>query len=203
MRRTDDGQQGGLRPGGLQEQADIKVLICCLLKNVGQPMTREQIDEVLPGSGMVRYFEYSQAMASLETGRQIELTPEGYRVTSSGRHNAGVLEDTLPHAIRERSLRNAITVLRRGDVLRENRVSNVEENGQVYLVCTMLDGENELMTVKTAVGSPEISTALGKSFLKSPEILYKAVFAALSGDPDLMRQVLLLMNRAEKEAAQN
>ena len=55
----------GIAPGGLREGAEIKLLVCYLLKSLDRPLSRAQINEILQEYPIANYFEVNQAMSDL------------------------------------------------------------------------------------------------------------------------------------------
>ena len=56
---------GGVEPGGLTYDFEIKIFVCFLLHRVGQPMTFEQMNEVVFQNGVANYFEFAEAVGEL------------------------------------------------------------------------------------------------------------------------------------------
>ncbi len=56
----NDGRQrcftAGVRPGGLTDSTEIRLLLCYLVKNAG-PITRPEIENALMEEQLVNYFE--------------------------------------------------------------------------------------------------------------------------------------------------
>ena len=77
--KLNDGirERQGIAPGGIIDFEGIQVLICYLLKNIPQPLTKAQLDEILPGSELVNYFDYSQALDLLQKNGNIARAEDG------------------------------------------------------------------------------------------------------------------------------
>ena len=54
-----------VRPGGLTEGLEIKILICYLLHHIHRGMSFAEINEVFRSKGIANYFEYSQEISRL------------------------------------------------------------------------------------------------------------------------------------------
>lgn len=190
------GQQGTL-PGGITNPDDIRLLICYIIVQLDRPIPAELLDEIIPGSGLVNYFDYAEALSFLADSGRLEKDENGcYSVSAAGRHASAVLQDSLPLSVRDKVLGRGIQVLRRGDVLAENDFAVEEIDGVQNLVCNMRDKDGgTLMSVSAAVGSSELSASLGRRFLANPSLLYNCVFAALSGDA---RTLTLLADELRK-----
>lgn len=181
----------GTEPGGLLDLGHIKVLICFVLGNLGRPMSREQLDEALPGSGLVNFFDYSHALAELlESGNVIE--KDGMiEATERGVGLAMVLKDDLPLSVRDRVISRAFRLMQRDDAMDENDYRIEESGGTIRLICTVREKTGILMRLNVAVGSGEAAAALGRRFAENPNRLYTAVFAVLSGDAEALADIAL------------
>ena len=181
--RKDVANVLGTAPGGITDTGDIKVLICYLLNNIRRPVTKAQLDEILSGSEMVNYFDYSQALGMLLESRDVFCEEGFYTVSERGAAYSDVLKSSLPFSVRDRVLARAFGLLRRIDVLAENDFTIEDCGGQTYLVCNIRDKNGALlMASKISVGSAELAATLGRQFMKDPQKLYTAVFAVLSGE---------------------
>ena len=49
----------GVAPGGLKDRAEIKLMVCYLLKTLNKSLTRTQISEILQYNEIANYFEIS------------------------------------------------------------------------------------------------------------------------------------------------
>lgn len=54
-----------VRPGGLTEGLEIKILICYLLHHIHRGMSFAEINEIFRSKGIANYFEYSQEISRL------------------------------------------------------------------------------------------------------------------------------------------
>ena len=61
----------GIAPGGLRDKAQIKLLVCYLLKTLDKSLTRTQINEILQEYKIANYFEVNQALSELVSGGQV------------------------------------------------------------------------------------------------------------------------------------
>ena len=59
MRR--DAFTGGVDPGGLWVQNDIRILICYILDSVQAPLSQEDLSRSVQGRGLANYFMTARA----------------------------------------------------------------------------------------------------------------------------------------------
>ena len=64
---------GGVQPGGLTNDFEVKLLVCYLLDSLKQPLLFEQLGEIFQNTGLVNYFEFVEAVSG----------PARYRMDSS------------------------------------------------------------------------------------------------------------------------
>src|SRR5699024_5319532 len=80
----------GVKPGGLNNSAEIRILLCYLIQNVPEPLSQEEIERALLGEELVNYFELASALsqlcdrglAKLDNGRY-HILPPGEEVARS------------------------------------------------------------------------------------------------------------------------
>ena len=98
-----DAFTGGVRPDGLKNKSEIKVLVCFLLSHSTQPLSRKEMTDIFLDRGLANYFEASDAISSLiKHENVIENAEDGALViTESGKIIADTLYDALPMTIRE------------------------------------------------------------------------------------------------------
>lgn len=90
-----DAFDAGVEPGGLRSKSEIKLLVCYLLRSVGEPLSKDVIDEVMQSYGFANYFDVSQALLELVQTGSITLDgaqPSVYRLAPNGRQAAEMLE---------------------------------------------------------------------------------------------------------------
>ena len=80
----------GIRPGGLTEGREIRILICHILTELGEPMSFDEMTEAVLADGTANYFEFADALAELrESGCVVAFKTESgineYTVTESGK----------------------------------------------------------------------------------------------------------------------
>lgn len=98
----------GVKPGGLTNSTEIRILLCYLLARVGTPLLREEIESSLIGQQLVNYFELADALSDLcEKGHLSCDSCDRYTVTASGKALADTLESDLPRTVRESAV-NAV-----------------------------------------------------------------------------------------------
>ncbi len=102
-----DAFTGGVKPGGLTNGTQIRLLLCYLLRCAG-PLTREEIETSLLGEQLVNYFELSSGLEELMRRKLASRSGAGYSVTEKGAKVAQELEEDLPRSVREAAVCAAV-----------------------------------------------------------------------------------------------
>lgn len=173
----------GVRPGSVTTQEEILMLICHILGQAEQPVTMDQLNEVLQRQSLVNYFEFTEAALRLKKLGHVAVNAEGgCTLTESGKELARTFGSKLPAAVRERAalaLDDVLTLLRRR---RENRV-RVDKVGDGYeLTLTITDIGSDLMSLRLFLPTREQCQEVGRRFLNDPALIYKGTMALLTGD---------------------
>ena len=79
----------GVRPGGLTDDTQIRMLLCYLVKVAG-PVKRETMQGALLQEQLVNYFEFADALAEVEKQQLVTVDEDGrYTITRPAPHRAG------------------------------------------------------------------------------------------------------------------
>ena len=85
----------GVRPGSVTTPEEVHMLLCYILRKAGQPVTLDQVNEVLQRQELVNYFEFAEAadrlirmghLVPVENGRYV-LSQEGAALADTFRQN--------------------------------------------------------------------------------------------------------------------
>ena len=97
----------GVRPGGLTDDTQIRMLLCYLVKVAG-PVKRETMQGALLQEQLVNYFEFADALAEVEKQQLVTVDEDGrYTITRRGTTVADTLAYDLPRTVRESAIRAA------------------------------------------------------------------------------------------------
>lgn len=179
--------------GGLRSTEKIKIMICYLLRDVGEAFPRDALRSALYDNGIANYFEISQAIddllevgaISLSDGDEPALTlgPKGEAIAKE-------LEDELSVYIRNKAVRAVRLTEIYEKRKKENEVTITKIHDKRYrLTVTMhsglaRDGEtDELMQLSLYVTDALQAETMKQSFLNNPVKLYEKVVEGLTDDP--------------------
>ena len=186
----------GVGPGGLRTKNDIRVLLCYLLASVNVPLHQEDILSILQEYDLANYFEVMDALSDLQTKGLVSASreyPGCMMIEKQGREVARQLDVTLPVSIREKTVAAAMNLLARGKREQENRVE-IRKNDKGYgVTCHVSDGDMDLLTFTLYAPDLYQARTIKKNFHRNPEIVYRAILAAVTGSRDLAADALRRM----------
>lgn len=195
---------GGVQPGGLTNDFEVKILICYLLDRLGTPMSFEQLNEILQSTGFVNYFEFASSISELERSGHIlrEEDAQGeaaYRLTPTGAATAKAFGKTLPRTVRERTLERA-----RQEALLRQRLEEIEITHRpvpdgFMLDIRMKDVGSDLMNLSVFLPSQEDCAAIRDRVYADPTLLYRGVLSLLLGEYGEAAQLLAQQARQPDE----
>ncbi len=174
----------GVAPGGLKDRAEIKLMVCYLLKNFEKPLTRTQISEILQQHAIANYFEINGAISDLVSSGQVTSEicddDELITITPKTKLSVALIEKDLPRSLREKAVNAALNVLQRDRIKKESYVTT-ESHGQGYHVTfTVNDAGAELLKVTVYVTDERQIEIVKRNFYQSAVEIYSDVIASLT-----------------------
>ena len=178
-----DAFTGGVGPGGLWNQNDIRILVCYLLSSVGAPLAKGDMARILQQKGLANYFEVGDALAALARLGHIRLEEGGACILEdTGREIASTLADTLPLSVRDKAVEAALALLADAKAQRENRVDIEDTGNGCRVTCHISGGELDLMAISLYVPDRAQAELVRTNFHKDPEGAYRLLLSFLTGD---------------------
>ncbi|MCL2884592.1 MAG: DUF4364 family protein [Oscillospiraceae bacterium] len=176
-----EGFIAGVEPGGLYSAQEIRVLICYMLAGTAQPMTREQVIQVLAGEGMVNFYEAVAALDALVSAGLLLEEKDGLILTGEGREAAGALTSMVPYTLRERSLGAALRLLARQKYEQQSAVTIDKGARGCAVTCTALESGETLFSLTIRVADELQADLVKECFLNDPTRFYRLNLALLTG----------------------
>ena len=172
----------------IKEKEDIKTFILFLMRNIGYPLEFSLINDIVLQDGFVASFDFTECFAELlETGNIHEIKGEDgeelYEITEQGVLVADTLESDLMSMIKEKSLKSAVRLLsfrKRGAKVRFTSEKISDDDYEA--TCVITDRGGEIMKISLTLGSYNQLQKIKMNFTEKPEIVYRGVFAVLTGD---------------------
>ncbi len=186
---------GGVGPGGLWNQNDIRILICYVLSSINSPLSGEDLGNIFQSKALANYFEVTDALAALEAQNHVRKTPsQRYEVTETGREIGESLDVTLPLSVRDKALEAAVVLLSRARLERENKVTLRPTERGVQVNFRIADGEMTLMDLSLYVPDMAQAQLVKENFYRDPGAIYQLLLAALTRDRDLAQETLEVLS---------
>ena len=159
---ANDAFTAGVRPGGLTNSTEIRLLLCYLVKNAG-PITRTEIENALMEEALVNYFEIGSCL------------------DDKGRKVAQELAYDLPRSVREKAV---AAVLRSQTWARKEaeysaRISE-KADGHCSVRCQVKALDSELFCLD--IGTPDRLSAemVKKQFILKGNEIYQMLITKLT-----------------------
>lgn len=97
----------GVKPGGLTNSTQIRLLLCYLIEHAG-PLTRQEIETALLEEQLVNYFEFCSGLEDVVARKLVKEQDGQYTITEKGTKVASELEQDLPRSVRSAAVKAAI-----------------------------------------------------------------------------------------------
>ena len=174
----------GVAPGGLKDRAEIKLMVCYLLKTLNKSLTRTQISEILQRHGIANYFEINGAVSDLVSAGQVTSEIEGddelITITAKTELSVAIIERDLPRSLREKAVSAALNVLQRDRIKKESTVT-VEPHAEGYHVTfTVADVGTQLLKVTVYVTDERQIEIVKRNFYNSAVDIYSNLISSLT-----------------------
>lgn len=195
----------GVIPGAPNTDYEVRILICWLLREIGTPVTPEQLNTALTGEGLVNYFELAGAIGQLvSTGHLTESFEEHQNrkvhllsLSELGSKTAETFRRDIPRTVRDKaaeSLRRCILLER---FERENLAEITETEDGFCLTLAIRDVGNDLLRLSLYAPTREVCETMRGNFVSDPTVVYRAVLASLMGEK--LRDISFLGHQTEAE----
>ena len=146
----------GVRPGGLTDDTQIRMLLCYLVKVAG-PVKRETMQGALLQEQLVNYFEFADALAEVEKQQLVTVDEDGrYTITRRGTTVADTLAYDLPR-----------TVVK-------------EKDGQFSVVCSIADMGSDVFRMELAMPDKLTAEMIKNNFIAHGSDIFPKLLNALT-----------------------
>ncbi len=176
---NNDAFTAGVRPGGLTNSTDIRLLLCYLIKNAG-PITRQEIETALIEEALVNYFEIGSCLDHITHQGLVKLQPDGYVITDKGRKVVLELAFDLPRSVRERAV---AAVLRSQTWARKEAKYSAsireEGDGHCTVHCSIKGLDESLFSLELGVPDKMSAQLVKKQFILKGNEIYQILINKL------------------------
>ena len=170
----------GVKPGGLTDNTQIRILLCYLVKTAG-PLTRDTLQGALLQEQLVNYFEFADALADVERQQLVSLDEdERYSITDKGSTVADTLAFDLPRTVRESAIRAAMQIQSWKHKAAMNRARIEEEDGEYVVWCAIGDMGSDVFRLQLAMPDKLTAETIRNNFTAHGSEIYSKVMDMLT-----------------------
>lgn len=165
----------------ITDPSDIKILVCYTLASVDSPLSKDDLCRVLSSRETVGYFDAAEAITELVRDGFICETDEGCTVTEAGVQIASSFSRKLPGGIRDEAAAGAVKLAAslRSRVENPCRITPAQTGG-FTVDMRVLDGDDELMSLRLFAADREQAESLKRRFESDPLRTYTGVISVLT-----------------------
>ena len=170
----------GVKPGGLTDNTQIRILLCYLVKTAG-PLTRDTLQGALLQEQLVNYFEFADALADVERQLLVSLDEdERYSITDKGSTVADTLAFDLPRTVRESAIRAVMQIQSWKHKAAMNRARIEEEDGEYVVWCASGDMGSDVFRLQLAMPDKLTAETIRNNFTAHGSEIYSKVMDMLT-----------------------
>ena len=173
----------GVRPGGLTNSREIKLIISYLLMSTDAALSKDLIRDVLVYNEIANMFEVMEALYELLQQGTIQEDEEGLlTITEKGKRSSEELVDLIPYTLREQALHAATQALTKQAIEKETAVDIQEIDGSFSITCSIDTTEHPMMSFTLRVPDKAQAESIRDRFVKDPTSFYQTLIAIATGD---------------------
>lgn len=174
--------KAGITPGGFTNITEIKLIICYLLFFCKEPLSREQIFDILDFNGIVNYFYFTQAFEELLKSGQVCKQGDGVELSLVDRESVMVLKDKISKTVREKLEISAENYVNKILFKKWHNIDVKKEDYGFTIRCGIKDDLNNLMSITLFVPEKNLINKIKKRFWENSEEIYKQIVSILTGE---------------------
>lgn len=180
----------GVKPGGLTNTTQIRILLCYLIRTVAQPLSRQELESALLEQQLVNYFELAAGLADLEQQKLVRLEKGRYHITPEGRKVADLLLTDLPRSVREQAVQAAVLAQQYARKAAENQALVRRTPDGWQLDCRIQEMDREVFSLSLLMPDQATAEAARDAFVHKGGDFYKILLAMFSGSGALAAEWL-------------
>ena len=170
----------GVRPGGLTDDTQIRILLCYLVKVAG-PVKRDTMQGAILQEQLVKYFEFADALGEGATQQLVTLDGAGrYVITQKGSTVADTLAYDLPRTVRESAIRAVMQIRSWNHRAASNRAVVQETDGKYSVVCSIGDMGSDVFRLELAMPDKLTAEMIKNNFIAHGSDIYPKLMDTLT-----------------------
>lgn len=174
---------GGIDHGGLTNDFEVKILLCCVIGHLKESVTGEELRKILTSTELVNYFEVSDAYSELKNAGQLVQNPAdaSLSLSSLGQKTVEEFEKSLPLSVREKcyAAADSYVLLRRRK--EEIRIDYRQVPDGYQCTVVMKDYGTDLIDFTFFLPTEQTCKAVRDRIYSNPTLIYKGLLAVLTG----------------------
>ena len=182
-------------PGSLSNIYEIKILICCALKETKKPLTKNHLNYVFQLNETVNYFNFCHALKELiDSHHIIEKMDENnhmsyLHLTKLGKEAAIVLKENVSKSVVEKTLKEIDNLLKM-EHQNKNRTLKIEEQNDGYMAKLILkETGSNLLGLEIFCPTKQHAEQIKKEMETKTTEIFECVLAILENEPERIRKV--------------
>lgn len=180
----------GVKPGGLTNTTQIRILLCYVIRTVAQPLSRSELEQAMLEKELINYFELVAGLSDLEQQNLVILENDRYRITEQGRKVADLLLTDLPRSIREQAVQAAVFAQQWARKKAENKATISPVFGGFQLDCYIQELGQTVFQLSLLMPDRATAESARDVFIEKGADFYKIMLATLSNSAPLAAQWL-------------
>lgn len=178
-----DAFTNGVRPGGLSGSREIKILICYILMGVTDPLSRDNVRDIMVSNEIANMFEVVDAVEDLiQQGSICETEDKRITITEQGKVAASQLIEVIPFSLRDRAIKAALQLTARSRFEKSTNVQITEYNGSYQVTCSLDKETPPLMSFSVRTADKLQAETIKNQFLNNPARFYELLTALATND---------------------
>ncbi len=184
----------GVRPGGLNNENEIRILVCLLVHKRQSKLTEADLLDLFTAGELANYFEVAGAIADMLAKDHLNRATDGtLNTTDSGADIADALQEDVPLAVREKALSLCDALLEHKTKIGQHKVQIIRQSDGYTVRCSIVDLGTPIFTMELYAPERDSAELIERRFVENGARIYSDALAALTGDGD---------STAEQTAAQ-
>lgn len=173
----------GVRPGGLSNSREIKILICYMLSGANTVLNKNDIRDILVHNQIANMFEVVDAMEDLISKKTIfEDEKENIGLTDTGKLTSEQLAEMIPYSLREQALKATMQLITRSQTEKDTKVEIKEIGDRFSVTCSIDTNEHPMMSFTLQVADKHQAELIKNNFINDPTSFYKTLIAVATAD---------------------
>ena len=168
---------------------NVKIFVLYLMQNINYPLDYITLNDIVMQNDYVMYLDFAESFHEMldagliEEAEKNEASDALYVVSEKGRIVATELHSEILSSILDKSLECALRYLdfKKRGIKISSKVEK-REDGRFDVVCIVKEKDVVIMQNTVVVDTENRAKRMEDNFRDHPEIVYKGVFALLSGN---------------------